>query len=148
MPEVHLEVRWAGKRVARRGLRTLVRAVLAAEGRPSASVGLRLTGDAELREMNRAWRALDRPTDVLAFPADPSPDGDYLGDIALSMERAALQAPRFGATLEAETARLVIHGLLHLLGYDHHTPAGGRRMRARERRYLETVSPGSILPPC
>jgi probable rRNA maturation factor len=122
--------------------------VLAAEGRPAASVGLRLTGDADLREMNRAWRGLDRPTDVLAFPADPSPGEDYLGDIALSVERAAAQAPRFGATLEAELARLVIHGLLHLLGYDHHTPADGRRMRARERLHLESVSTGSILPPC
>ena len=64
------------------------------------------------------------------------------------MERAAAQAPRFGATLEDELARLVIHGLLHLLGYDHHTPADGRRMRARERLYLESVSAGSILPPC
>ena len=122
--------------------------MLEGEGRPAARVGLRLTGDADLMEMNRTWRGMDRPTDVLAFPADPAADDDYLGDIALSMERAIDQAPRFGATLEEEVARLVIHGLLHLLGHDHHTPAGGRRMKARERHYLVTVAAGSIVPPC
>jgi probable rRNA maturation factor len=124
-------------------LRKLVRAVLAGESRAGAEVGLLLTDNAELREMNRVYRGIDRVTDVLAFPDG---DGDA-GDIAISLERAAEQAPRFSATFEQEVARLVIHGLLHLLGYDHHTPADGRRMKARERLYLAGVTRGSIVTP-
>jgi probable rRNA maturation factor len=101
-------------------------------------VGLLLTDDDELHRLNHAYRGLDRPTDVLAFAADSddSEDGRYLGDVAVSLERASEQAPRYGHRFPAEVDRLVVHGLLHLCGYDHHSPADGRRMRARERHYL------------
>jgi probable rRNA maturation factor len=147
LPEaVHLEVRWKRKPVDRRGLRRLVRSVLEGEGMPEARVGLLLTGDEAVREMNRTWRGKDRTTDVLSFPDDGEGDSGYLGDIAVSMDRAVEQAPRFSATFEQETARLVVHGLLHLLGYDHHSPAEGRRMKAKERAYLAGLVSGSILP--
>lgn len=114
-------------------------------------VGVCLSDDAHLHALNRDYRGRDRPTDVLSFPAEPLPGDDvaeaeYLGDVVISMERAERQAPRFGATFEQETARLVVHGLLHLLGYDHHAPADGRRMKARERAYLAGLVRGSILP--
>lgn len=152
-------------------MRKLVRTVLAGEGRAGAEVGLLLTDNADLREMNRVYRGIDRVTDVLAFPdgdgdentrgsrdsagGGPAPhlpvDSAFAestaGDIAISLERAVEQAPRFSATFEQEVARLVIHGLLHLLGYDHHMPADGRRMKARERFYLAGVARGSIVPP-
>ncbi len=123
-------------------------------------MGFLFTGDDELRTMNRTWRGRDRATDVLSFPAEPDTDGPagrlsadgtadtYIGDIAISLDRARVQAPRFSATFEEETARLVVHGLLHLLGYDHHTPADGRKMKARERVYLAGVEPGALLRPC
>jgi probable rRNA maturation factor len=119
--------------------------VLDGEGRGGVSVGLVLTGDDEIQDMNSRWRGQDRPTDVLAFPGDPDPLDPHLGDVVLSMDRAREQAPRFSATLEEEVVRLVVHGLLHLLGYDHHTPADGRRMKARERAYLAGFPRGSIL---
>jgi probable rRNA maturation factor len=147
---VPIEIRWIKGRVARAGLDRLLRDVLAGEGRATSTVGLLLTGDDDLRRLNRDFRGKDRPTDVLSFPADPDdPDtGDYLGDIAVSLERADEQAPRFSGSLEEELARLIVHGVLHLVGYDHHTPADGRRMKARERRYLAGLRPGSLIPPC
>lgn len=145
-----IEIRWKKGRVVRAGVDRLVRDVLAGEGRAGCRVGILLTGDDDLHRLNRDFRGKDRPTDVLSFPADPDdPDtGDYLGDIAISMERAEGQAPRFSASLEEELARLVVHGLLHLLGYDHHTPADGRRMKVRERRYMAGLRAGSLVRPC
>lgn len=142
-----IEIRWKKKRVVRAGLDRLVKTVLAGEERRGARVGILLAGDDELHRLNRDFRGKDRPTDVLSFPADPddSETGDYLGDVAVSMERALEQAPRFSASLDEELARLIVHGVLHLLGYDHHTPADGRRMKARERRYLAGIVPGSLL---
>jgi probable rRNA maturation factor len=86
---------------------------------------------------------------VLAFPlGEPDEAGDvYLGDVVISLERAAEQAPRFGNTLEPELARLLSHGVLHLLGYDHHTPGEGRTMKAAERRALAAYQAGTLLPP-
>lgn len=146
-----LEVRWKNRPIARAGVQSVVRAVLAGEGRARATVGLCLSDDAHLHALNREYRGKDRATDVLSFPAEAQPgddpaEADYLGDIVISMERAERQAPRFSATFEEETARLLVHGLLHLLGYDHHAPADGRRMKARERHYLAQFRPGSILP--
>lgn len=142
-----IEIRWKKRRVVRPGLDRLVKNVLAGEGRGDVRVGILLAGDDELHRLNRDFRGKDRPTDVLSFPADPgdSETGDYLGDVAISMERAVEQAPRFSASLDEEVARLVVHGLLHLMGYDHHTPADGRRMKARERRYLAGIGAGSLL---
>lgn len=147
-PRVRLRIRWTGRPVDRPALRRLARRVLTGEGRSDAAVTLLLTDDAELHRLNRDFRRKDRPTDVLSFPAGPGDDDDpgFLGDVALSVERALDQAPRFSAGPDEEVARLVVHGLLHLLGYDHHAPADGRRMKARERLYLAEVSSGSILP--
>jgi len=136
---VPIAIHWKKKPVDRAGLARLVRAVLAGEGRRGVRVGIVLTDNAVLRRLNADFRGKDRVTDVLSFPsdADDSEDGRYLGDIAVSLERAAEQAPRFGTRFPGEVRRLVVHGLLHLCGYDHHAPADGRRMKARERLYLE-----------
>lgn len=81
-----------------------------------------LTDDAEIQALNSAYRGYDQPTDVLSFEAherDPETGGLYLGDIIISLERAAAQAERGGHLLVAETQLLVVHGVLHLLGHDH-----------------------------
>jgi probable rRNA maturation factor len=112
------------------------------------SLTLVLTDDRRIHALNSEFRGKDRPTDVLAFP-DHEDDGSgqpYLGDVIVSLERAVAQAPRFHNTPDAELARLVTHGILHILGYDHHTPADGRRMKAAERRALGGHVPGSLLP--
>ena len=88
-----------------------------------------ITGDAEMRRFNRTFRGQDHPTDVLSFPGF----APHLGDLAISIQRARVQARRFGHTPEMEIRILMLHGLLHLLGMDHAN--GDPRMRRAERRW-------------
>lgn len=90
-------------------------------------VNLVLINDEEMRKLNRRYRKKDKATDVLAFPMGE--DG-ILGDIAISTETAKRNAKRFGVTYKNELKRLVIHGVLHIIGYDH-----GPKMRAKEKEY-------------
>src|SRR5512138_1927198 len=100
----------------RRGMREF-----AAEIRASVAGGARftclLTDDRELHRLNREFLGKDYPTDVLAFP-EPGPDG-FLGELAISVERAREQALMLGHTLEEEVRILMLHGVLHLTGMDH-----------------------------
>jgi probable rRNA maturation factor len=82
---------------------------------------VRVTGDRELLRLNRSFMGQDEVTDVLSFPSGDSTG--YLGDLALSWPAAVRQAAAFGHSPELETALLTVHGLLHLLGWDHATPA-------------------------
>ena len=132
-------------RLDRAALRRLALRVLRAEGvTPPAEVGLVVSGDEVLRDLNRRYRGLDEPTDVLSFGHDPSgepfvtpPDGvRRLGEVILSYPMAERQAQEAGRSTQEEAAHLVVHGLLHLLGYDHDDPEDERRMRAREEEYL------------
>lgn len=114
---------------------------------PRAAAGLAvvaLVGDRKMRGLNRRFRGLDRVTDVLSFPAGPDEAGPagagapggrrWLGDIVIATGRAARQARAAGLTEAQERRRLALHGLLHLLGYDHERDDG--RMRRLERRLL------------
>ena len=90
-----------------------------------------LTGDEQLRAMNLQFRGVDKPTDVLSFPALPeAANGGQGGDLAISLETAAIQAADHGHTLPMEVKILILHGLLHLAGYDHERDRG--QMRRRE----------------
>ena len=101
-----------------------------AKGRPFAVL---ITGDAELRRLNRQFRGLDVPTDVLSFPAEPLPGpSPSIGDIAISLARARAQARQFGHSLLQEIQILMLHGVLHLCGYDHETDSGA--MARAEKR--------------
>ena len=84
-----------------------------------------ITGNAQLRSLNRAFREVDAPTDVLSFATDeqPRPDTIYLGDVVISYSTAREQARAGGHPIEAELQLLVVHGVLHLLGHDHYTEA-------------------------
>lgn len=88
-------------------------------------------GDRRMAGLNRRWRRKDRPTDVLAFPAGGG-DGGFLGDIVISVPYATRQARRRGEAPAKEIDRLLLHGYLHLLGYDHETDEG--EMEALEAR--------------
>lgn len=104
-------------------------------GKADASVTVAFVSDKKIRELNRQFRHIDKPTDVLSFPSD-SDDGD-LGDIAISIQTAARQAKQRGLTLDGEIAQLLLHGLLHLSGYDHETDNGEmNRLEMRLRRKL------------
>ena len=123
-----------------------------------AEVSLLLTTDGGIREINRQQRNLDRPTDVLSFPmlslsrpADweevgscqgafhPETGELLLGDIVLSKDRVAAQAEEYGHSLCREYAFLLVHSLLHLLGYDHQTPEEARQMEALQEELLQKM---------
>ena len=129
-------------------VKRFARGVLRGEGIREGAVTLVLTDDRRIQDLNQRFRDKDRPTDVLAFPLHEEDETgeSYLGDIIISLERAVEQAPRFHNTPDAELARLVSHGILHLLGYDHHSPADGKRMKAAERRALLGHLPGTLIP--
>ncbi|MGQ9526081.1 MAG: rRNA maturation RNase YbeY [Armatimonadota bacterium] len=121
-------------RVKRRRLKALTKLLLQSEGRPAGTqVSLLLCGDDLIRELNSTYRGEDSPTDVLSFPQN---DPILLGDVIISLDTAARQAREFGCDLQDEVERLLIHGLLHLLGYDHQTDEDAAVMRAREEAIL------------
>jgi probable rRNA maturation factor len=92
-----------------------------------------LTGDERLRALNLQFRGMDKPTDVLSFPALPeTANGGRGGDLAISLETASVQAAAYGHTLQMEVKILILHGLLHLAGYDHERDQG--QMSRRESR--------------
>lgn len=104
-----------------------------------AEVSLLLTDDARMQAINRAWRGVDKPTNVLSFPAVPAEaiaGSPVLGDIVLAYETMAREAEEEGKPLEHHLAHLVIHGLYHLLGDDHEIPAEAELMEARETAAL------------
>jgi probable rRNA maturation factor len=99
----------------------------------AGTVTVVVTTDRRIRRLNRIWRGIDAATDVLSFPAgaDPGP-ARHLGDLVISRETAARQARHEGHSLATELRVLALHGLLHLLGYDHERDSG--RMARIERR--------------
>jgi probable rRNA maturation factor len=90
-----------------------------------------IAGDAELRRLNREYRRKDYATDVLSFPA--AEPGPFVGDLAISFDRAREQAREFGHSTDDELRILLLHGVLHLLGYDHENDSG--RMARAEKRW-------------
>ncbi len=105
------------------------------------SVTVVLVDNETIKAYNRRFRGEDAVTDVLAFPGD----GNYLGDIIISVERAREQAPKFGSSLDREMALLVIHGVLHLLGYRDYTPDEAREMEGLQENILEYVEEKGII---
>ena len=97
-----------------------------------------ITTDRELQRLNRTFRRKDYPTDVLSFPASAAGSEDrYLGDLAISWQRAREQAREFGHDIETEIQLLMLHGALHLSGMDHETDRG--RMSRAETRWRRTL---------
>jgi probable rRNA maturation factor len=114
-----------------------VEAALAVAGQSpkELSLSLLLTGDEAVRRLNHTFRGQDKPTNVLSFPA-PAPPGGLkprpLGDVALAFETVVREAESEGKTLADHARHLIVHGTLHLLGYDHGTDAEAERMEALE----------------
>jgi probable rRNA maturation factor len=163
-PQVSLRCRAKYRRPGRLSLARTAALAAIAQTRVTEPVALSiaLTDDAALHQLNRQFRGIDRPTDVLSFGGDgfrdgqrrrihrrarPTQAGDpaYIGDIAISMERCAEQAKRGGHSEDAELALLVAHGVLHLLGYDHDTPARKARMWRAQAAALATL--GLVVTP-
>jgi probable rRNA maturation factor len=127
--------RQRGKRIATGSWTKRAEAMLAAIGKSSSSVTIAFVSDEKIRELNKQFRAIDKATDVLSFPSD---EPDQLGDIAISIQTAVRQARENGLTLNGEIAQLILHGLLHLSGYDHETDDGEmNRLELRLRKKLK-----------
>ena len=117
------------------GLGRVASAALEAVGQAGAEVSVTITNDRRLRALNRAYRGKDRATDVLSFPYDD--EGGPLGDVVVSVDRASAQAAERGHSLQRELELLVLHGALHVCGYDHETDDGEMdRLERRLRRRL------------
>ena len=105
-------------------------------GHSDSSATIAFVSDKTIRQLNRQFRGVDKATDVLSFPADDA-DESNLGDVAISVETAAAQAKENGLTFDEEVAQLILHGLLHLSGYDHDTDNGEmNRLELRLRKKL------------
>ena len=114
-----------------------------------ADVCIVITDDAHVHRLNREYRSIDRPTDVLSFELDDElhPEQNLLGEVYVSIDTATCQASEAGRGLEEEVAHLAIHGVLHLLGHEHDTDAGFDEMRSAEDHYLnrcQTLNPRKV----
>jgi len=131
-------------RFDRRGLARRARAALRAVGHPRSELSVALVGDEAMAELNRVHRAKEGPTDVLSFSLVEGDHADFrgslLGDVVIDLEQAARQARRARRSLDAELAKLLVHGLLHLLGHDHERADEARRMQSEERRVLRALA--------
>ncbi len=115
---------------------------------PESSLTIAITDDAEVAKLNRQYRGVDAPTDVLSFPMDSMPgDEPYLGDLVIAYPYARAQAEREGHALSDSLALLVAHGTLHLLGFDHDTPEQRAAMWAAQEAALVALGvPVGIVP--
>lgn len=115
-----------------------------------AEVDVTIVDDEEIHELNRQYRGMDKPTDVLSFALDEGeedepeliggPEEHLYGDIIISAETALRQAEEYGHGLEREMTYLAVHGMFHLLGYDHMTEEDKAEMRAKEEEALRTIN--------
>ncbi len=113
-----------------------------------AQLSIVVGNDALLKKLNRQYRGEDATTDVLSFQAgeiDPDASGEYLGDVIISLPRAQAQATAEGHPLADELQLLVVHGVLHLLGYDHLTPNDKKRMQAAQDKILHGLGIDRIV---
>ena len=135
------EVRGSG--VDARALKRTMQSLLSAVDERDASISVTLVDDPAIQSINRDHRGKDKPTDVLSFPLEPwDVDGTQermLGDIVISIDTARRQAADYDATLQNEIYRLLIHGLLHVMGHDHMEPEERAEMEAEERRLAAAI---------
>ncbi|KYZ77030.1 rRNA maturation RNase YbeY [Anaerosporomusa subterranea] len=137
------------------GLESVIRTVLNKTAEvydlsPQTEVSILFTDNATIHSLNRDYRGKDMPTDVLSFALNEGdeptiidgPPENLLGDIIISLEKAAEQAAEYGHSLEREVAFLTLHGLLHLLGYDHETEDDRAEMRQEEEAVLGLLGIG------
>jgi probable rRNA maturation factor len=144
--EIDVRTTASGAPPAVRVRRLLSRAARAARTEGSA-ISVLFCADARMRTLNRRWRGKDQSTDVLAFPANGNGAGPgFLGDIVISVPYAAREARRRREPGAREVDRLLVHGLLHLMGYDHETDDGEMdALEARVRRRLGISDPPDAL---
>jgi probable rRNA maturation factor len=119
-------------------VRQAIEAAVSDAGPANAEVGVVLTDDARVRDLNRSWLGNDKATNVLSFPAPEAPESGarFLGDVVLALETIRGEAEAEQKPFERHLAHLSVHGVLHLLGFDHVRDQDAEIMEARERQIL------------
>ncbi|MBC5816637.1 MAG: rRNA maturation RNase YbeY [Candidatus Eremiobacteraeota bacterium] len=132
-----------GSGIDARAVKRTAKKLLEAVNERQSALSISFVDDDEIREINRAHRGKDKPTDVLSFPLLEEGDAHLgerlLGDVVISVDSARRQAADYDASLEAEINRLLIHGVLHVMGHDHEEAAEREDMRAEERRLAQVI---------
>jgi probable rRNA maturation factor len=133
---VHVTCDHPRGRAAATRLKRRATAFLGALGKGDAELSVLVVGDRGIRRLNREWRGKDVATDVLSFPAAAEHAGALIGDVVVSLDTAARVAEAEGRPLVEELDRYLVHGILHLLGFDHETEAEAKAMAAQEDEVL------------
>src|ERR1700758_3303296 len=132
---------WHEHRALRPLLRRAVEAAAAELSTSAAELAIVLSDDSAIRVLNRKWRGIDAPTNVLSFPADvPAGAAPLLGDIVLAYQTVAREAGRDGKPFAHHVAHLAVHGFLHLCGYDHQHSKDADEMEELERKILRRLA--------
>jgi probable rRNA maturation factor len=131
--------------VDRKRVREIARAVLDGEGVADAEISLAFVDNATIHTLNKRYLDHDEPTDVLSFPLSEPGAKRLAGELVIGAEVAQAQAQERGHDVQQELALYVIHGLLHLCGYDDKTDEGAQEMRGRERHYLGALGLPDIV---
>jgi len=145
---VEIVRRGAGKQFPSRRLKKVALTVLELVERENVELSLALVGNAEMQKLNAKYRRMNHPTDVLSFPMEEKllQETRLLGDVIISVEQAAEQARERRRTLDEEMTTLLIHGIVHLLGYDHERSAKDARiMRRLEKKILGQLCERGLL---
>lgn len=133
------------QKISKIPLRKVARKILSVSGCPDAQLSILIVDDAQIQEINRDYLGKDRPTNVISFAMQEGEGGgvqpDLLGDVVISAETAARDAEEANTSFESELYFLLLHGILHLLGYDHErgTRQDAERMEAREREVFSVI---------
>jgi len=125
--------------------RRRVQRAAAGVGRRGDTVNLVFVDDREIRRLNRRYRGKNKPTDVLSFEYDGGHGDDVVGEVFVSLETLQRDAKRLNVPARHHAVRIVVHGLLHIAGYDHGSDTDAARMERRERIALKRVLPASVV---
>ena len=150
--KIQIENRQRTQKVRKLFLRKIARKILSVSGCPEAELSILIVDDAEIRIINRDYLQRDKPTNVISFAMREGEGGelcpDLLGDVVISAETAARDAAEAGIPYEHELLFLLLHGILHLLGYDHERSGveEAERMEAREREVFALLREEFLAP--
>jgi probable rRNA maturation factor len=145
---VEIAQRGAGKKLSTRKIKTIALAILELVAEKNAELSLALIGNAEMHRLNATYRNKDYPTDVLSFPVEGimPKETRLLGDVVISVDKAIEQAKTRGYSPEQELVTLLIHGIVHLMGYDHERSAReARAMRRVEKRIYRQLCERGVI---
>jgi probable rRNA maturation factor len=142
-PSVDIQIQsplWHGEKATEQTVRDAIAAAAAALSTADGEVAILLTDDETIRALNRQWRGIDKPTNVLSFPAANPDIARFLGDIAIAYETLKRECGEESREFHHHLAHLTVHGFLHLVGYDHETNADAAAMEGLESRIMARLN--------